>query len=383
MLGHIGRASLIREGAINEADERAERPSRDAEGVAALRTSLRGPPRRSRDAARRPEADARRLAAARRDRDLPRRSQNSSLGDGEATKLSVGQVMLMSKEQLIRHVLATPDIEIYECGRAGHPRRHHRPPRARDARVPRRQRHEADRHEPALRPRLLHRQRQRVRALAAAIGRRHRRDQRHADRRPPGRRARSPTQAVRALLTLQGTMKAHQIITLMQYAGTDNTFAMRRPLRITSTSGTARARTRPTASCARPVGLAWLRAVGRMPQPGRPIGARAVVDRGRRSTRRRPSRDGRHDAARPLRRCDRPGVSARAFRFVRPSSLAARARRRALRRARARRRARVRPRPRARSPRRSARGPLRRRRRPAPRRRAEPAPEPPSSRARR
>jgi hypothetical protein len=32
--------------------------------------------------------------------------------------------------------------------------------------------------------------------------------------------------AVRRLLTLQGTMKAHQIITLMQYAGTDNTYAM-------------------------------------------------------------------------------------------------------------------------------------------------------------
>ena len=32
--------------------------------------------------------------------------------------------------------------------------------------------------------------------------------------------------AVRRLLTLQGAMKAHQIITLMQYAGTDNTYAM-------------------------------------------------------------------------------------------------------------------------------------------------------------
>ncbi len=32
--------------------------------------------------------------------------------------------------------------------------------------------------------------------------------------------------AVRALLSLQGTMKASQIITLMKYSGTDNTFAM-------------------------------------------------------------------------------------------------------------------------------------------------------------
>ena len=31
---------------------------------------------------------------------------------------------------------------------------------------------------------------------------------------------------VRKLLTLQGTMKPHQIITLMQYAGTDNTLAL-------------------------------------------------------------------------------------------------------------------------------------------------------------
>ncbi len=32
--------------------------------------------------------------------------------------------------------------------------------------------------------------------------------------------------AVRKLLTLQGTMKPAQIITLMEYAGTDNTYAM-------------------------------------------------------------------------------------------------------------------------------------------------------------
>ena len=32
--------------------------------------------------------------------------------------------------------------------------------------------------------------------------------------------------AVRQLLGLQGTMKPHQIITLMQYSGTDNTYAM-------------------------------------------------------------------------------------------------------------------------------------------------------------
>ncbi len=36
---------------------------------------------------------------------------------------------------------------------------------------------------------------------------------------------------VRKLLTLQGAMKPHQIITLMQYAGIDNTLALRRPLR--------------------------------------------------------------------------------------------------------------------------------------------------------
>ena len=69
---------------------------------------------------------------------------------------------------------------------SGHPRRHRRPPRPRDARVPRRQRPEADGGEPALRPRLLHEERQRLRAQLR-VGRRHRRDQRHADPRPPGR----------------------------------------------------------------------------------------------------------------------------------------------------------------------------------------------------
>ena len=50
---------------------------------------------------------------------------------------------------------------------------------------------------------------------------------------------------VRRLLTLQGTMKPHQIITLMQYAGTDNTFAMATTT-TTSTSGSIRSTARTT-----------------------------------------------------------------------------------------------------------------------------------------
>ena len=99
---------------------------------------------------------------------------------------SIGQILLMSKEALAQRVLANPRIEIYSCGRRDIEAGVDRPPRARDARVPRRQRPEADGHLAALRPRLLHRERQRLRALRRQR-RRHREDQRHPDPRPPGR----------------------------------------------------------------------------------------------------------------------------------------------------------------------------------------------------
>ena len=67
-----------------------------------------------------------------------------------------------------------------------HPHRPDRPPRARDARVPVGL-GPATRRSPSLqvRPQLLHRVGQRLRALLGQRGR-HRRDQRHADPRPPG-----------------------------------------------------------------------------------------------------------------------------------------------------------------------------------------------------
>ena len=90
-----------------------------------------------------------------------------------------------------QRVLANPRIDIQGDGRLRHPQRHGRPPRARDARVPRRQRPQADGLEP-LPPGLDHRLGQPLAPLDRHRGR-HLRRQRHADHRPPGRRARSPT----------------------------------------------------------------------------------------------------------------------------------------------------------------------------------------------
>ena len=68
-------------------------------------------PRRADD---RPEADPRRLEAARGDRDLPRRRQGPVRGhDAQRPARSC----CISKEQLGARVLADPRVEIYECGR--------------------------------------------------------------------------------------------------------------------------------------------------------------------------------------------------------------------------------------------------------------------------
>ena len=56
----------------------------------------------------------------------------------DAKTPSIGQILLMSKEALQQRVLANPRIEIYELRPPGHPHRRDRPPRAGDARVPRR-----------------------------------------------------------------------------------------------------------------------------------------------------------------------------------------------------------------------------------------------------
>ena len=117
----------------------------------------------------------------------------------------------MSKEQLQRHVLDNPDIEIYECGRqdirAG----------IVDRRVLATLEYLAA---SGMKPTVTslrcghgyYTASGNVSEHSCGVGRRHRRDQRRADRRPPGRGL-DHRQRVRALLALQGTMKAHQIIT--------------------------------------------------------------------------------------------------------------------------------------------------------------------------
>ncbi len=153
------------------------------------------------------------------------RAQNPVLsGERTVRRLSTGQIMLMSKEQLIRHVLDNPDIEIYSCGRADI--------RAGivDRRVLASISFLAAR---GMKPTITslrcghgyltasgnvsHHSSGNAVDIAAING------VPIAGHQGPGS---ITDRAVRALLTLQGTMKPAQVITLMQYAGTDNTYAM-------------------------------------------------------------------------------------------------------------------------------------------------------------
>ena len=112
------------------------------------------------------------------------KGKNPFFGE-DAERPSLGQILLMGKEALSRHVLANPRIDIYSCGARDIRVRRDRPPRARHARVPRRLRPQADRHLDEVRPRLPDRLGQRVPALLRQR-RRHRDGQRHPDHRPPG-----------------------------------------------------------------------------------------------------------------------------------------------------------------------------------------------------
>ena len=100
------------------------------------------PARRQGRAEDRPEADPRRLEAARGHRDLPRLGRNVLYGKGDS--LSIGQVLLMPKRLLERRVLSDERVE---CTRAGARTsvRPGRPAGARHARVPGRVRAEARR----------------------------------------------------------------------------------------------------------------------------------------------------------------------------------------------------------------------------------------------
>ena len=66
---------------------------------------------------------------------------------------SIGQILLMSKEALQRRVLTDSRVEDLRLRPPRHPRRHRRPPRAGHPGVPDRQRPEADRLRPGVRPR--------------------------------------------------------------------------------------------------------------------------------------------------------------------------------------------------------------------------------------
>ena len=74
---------------------------------------LLDPPGRQGRPADRPEADPRRLEAARRDGDLPRQRQERRW----PRDLGGAGVLLLSKEELEKRVLADPKLNIYACGR--------------------------------------------------------------------------------------------------------------------------------------------------------------------------------------------------------------------------------------------------------------------------
>ena len=160
------------------------RPHRQGQAGKASAHALRDPPGRPRRPARRPEADPRRLEAARVDRDLPRREEEPVRRRGRQDPHDrpdpaheQGDADPARRQQ--------PAHRHLRLRRGRHPHRPDRPPRARDARVPRLLRPEADGLLPALRPRLLDRLGQRLRALDGHRGR-HRGRQRRADHRPPG-----------------------------------------------------------------------------------------------------------------------------------------------------------------------------------------------------
>jgi murein DD-endopeptidase MepM/ murein hydrolase activator NlpD len=224
ILGRVGRASLRREGATSSADARAERSVASAEGVARaphlwfeVRPAGSVTPRVD----PKPILDGWRLLDA-----TKIYGDRSAIvgGDGEYTKLTAGQVLLMSKEQLIKHVLANPRIRIYACGRQDI------------------QAGVVDRRVLALLAFLVTKGMDPT-VTSLRCGHGYYTKSGNVSEHTFGSavdiaaingtpiyghqgKGSITDKAVRAILTLQGTMKAHQIITLMQYSGTDNTYAM-------------------------------------------------------------------------------------------------------------------------------------------------------------
>ncbi|HEV2753535.1 MAG TPA: lytic murein transglycosylase [Solirubrobacteraceae bacterium] len=143
----------------------------------------------------------------------------------DAKKATVGQILLMSKTQLQRRVLRDPRVEIHPCGRQD----------VRGGRIDRRVLASlAFLSASGLRPTVTSLRCGRETTLTASGNVSHHSSGNAVDiARVNGKpilgnqgKGSITDIAVRRLLTLQGTMKPAQIITLMRYEGTDNTYAM-------------------------------------------------------------------------------------------------------------------------------------------------------------
>jgi hypothetical protein len=143
----------------------------------------------------------------------------------DAVNPSIGQILLMSKDALAQRVLSNPQIDVYECGR-------------RDIRAG-----QVDRRVLAtleflsasgLRPTVTSLRCGHSYLTASGNVSEHSTGTAVDIAAVNGITISPATQGkgsiteltIQRLLTLQGTMKPHQIISLMQFAGTDNTFAM-------------------------------------------------------------------------------------------------------------------------------------------------------------
>ncbi len=223
VLGRIGRTSLRFRSSRDRADRRAARAA-----AARLHTSrvphvlfeIRPAGRHAPTIDPKPILDGWRLL----DTTDIYRAANPLVDDSPSGELSIGQIMLMSKEQLQSHVLDSADIQIYGCGR-------------RDIRAG-----VIDRRVLAALEFLVARgMKPTVTSLQCGHG--FYTAGGNVSEHSSGNavdiaaingvpivghqgRGSITDKAVRQLLTLQGTAKPHQIITLMQYNGTDNTYAM-------------------------------------------------------------------------------------------------------------------------------------------------------------
>jgi hypothetical protein len=224
VLGRVGAASLERTAGADAADRRAARAAAQQFDVAQAPHALfeiRPAGRKSPRIDPKPILDGWRLLDSTA---IYRAKSAFTRGDDATRKLTIGQIMLMSKPQLQRHVLGNRDIEIYECGRrdiaAG----------IVDRRVLASLEFLAAK---GMKPTVTSLRCGHGYLTASGNVSQHSFGSAvdiAAINGTPITGHQGPgsitDRAVRALLTLQGTMKPDQIITLMQYAGTDNTLAM-------------------------------------------------------------------------------------------------------------------------------------------------------------